>query len=251
MSRLTEKEQLQDDNYEFPYHYIPSFDNENFSQVKTLRWGYEYLSYIRFVLEKLKTWKFESLLDVGCGDGRFLYEVSRCFSHKRLVGLDYSQRAIRHAIALHPDIEFICGDLTDTSLLRDRFDIITLIETLEHIPPPHIRSFAKGLHYYLKGDGRLMITVPSKNVGLNPKHYQHFDLESLSGVLEPFFAILEHYFINRMSIWTNLLERLLVNRFFILNEPHLLNKIYNGYERYLLPAEENNAVRICAVCRKK
>lgn len=56
----------------------------NFSQVRNLSWGYEYLSYLNFVLEKASQIGFKSLLDVGCGDGRLLYELRQRFSDTQL-----------------------------------------------------------------------------------------------------------------------------------------------------------------------
>lgn len=251
MTRLSKEQEIQESMYQFPYHCIPSFYNGNFSQVRILRCGYEYLSYIRFVLQKVESLNFDSLLDVGCGDGKFLDEAFRRFPKKRLAGLDVSDRAIRFGKAFNPNVEYICGDITDATLFKDRFDIITLIETFEHIPLDDIQAFVRGLHYYTKDDGILILTVPSKNIRVSPTHYQHFNLESLSNALEPFFVMSEHHFINSISKWTKALEWLLVNRFFVLNERHLLNMVYRSYERYFLNAEENDAARICALCRKK
>src|SRR4051812_16394470 len=87
-----EREAIQEAEYEFPYHYIPQLENGNFSQVRKLRWGYEYLSYLRFILAQLEKLEFASLLDVGCGEGRFLSEVSKRFPDKNLKGVDRSQR---------------------------------------------------------------------------------------------------------------------------------------------------------------
>src|ERR1051325_285897 len=100
-TRLTPQQTIQDTQYQFPYHYIPTLENGNFSQVRKLRWGYEYLSYLRFVLSTLEEIQFESVLDVGCGEGRFLWEVSKCFSDKRLVGIDLSARADRKSTRLN------------------------------------------------------------------------------------------------------------------------------------------------------
>ena len=130
-------------------------------------------------------------------------------------------------------------------LVKDMLEFnITLIETLEHIPVDKIKSFIKGIDYYLKKDGLLLITVPSKNIAVQPKHYQHFDIKSLTNTLNPLFLIKEQYFINKISYWTKLLESILNNRFFILNEQHLLNMLYRGYEKYLFLAKEKNARRI-------
>ena len=248
-TRLTPQQTIQDTQYQFPYHYIPTLENGNFSQVRKLRWGYEYLSYLRFVLSTLEEIQFESVLDVGCGEGRFLWEVSKCFSDKRLVGIDLSARAVQYAKLLNPEIEFLCGDIAEGASGDEKFDVITLIETLEHVPPDRIAGLVAALRRLLKTDGTLLVSVPSQNLGLNRKHYQHFSLSSLAATLRPSFEITRHYFLNRISKWDSLLKVILTNRYFILNEPRLLNALYRRYENNLLHAGELNGKRICVVCR--
>jgi SAM-dependent methyltransferase len=247
--RLSAEQKIQENEYEFPYHYIPTLDNGNFSQVRKLHWGYEYLSYLRFILSKLEQIEFDSLLDVGCGEGRFLCEAGKRFPNKRLIGLDFSGRAVEYAELLNPNLKFACGDITDATLFSETFDVITVIETLEHVPLADIPDFVKGLRHYLKDDGTLIISVPSQNLALNRKHYQHFSLDSLAESLNPQFKIVEHYFLNRISRWERLLKRLLINKYFILNEPRLLNALYRRYENSLLNAAEADGKRICVVCR--
>src|SRR5215212_3675852 len=93
---------IQEAEYEFPYHYIPRLEGGNFSQVRKLRWGYEYLSYLRFILSRLEGIEFDSLLDVGCGEGRFLHEVFKRYPDKNLLGVDSSSRALEYARLLNP-----------------------------------------------------------------------------------------------------------------------------------------------------
>jgi len=251
MTKLSKEQIIQEKSYNFPYHYIPSFENGNFTQVKTLSWGYEYISYVRFVIEKVEELEFDSLLDVGCGDGRFLYEASRVFPGKKLVGVDFSERAINYAQIINQNSEFIHGSVYDNTLIRDKFELITLIETLEHIPPDNVILFIKSMHNLLKDDGLLLVTVPTKNISVTPKHYQHFDVELLEKYFSSFFSISKYYFINRNSQINKILERMLHNRLFILNEKHLLNLIYSFYEKYMLNAKEENAKRICVLFKKK
>jgi 2-polyprenyl-3-methyl-5-hydroxy-6-metoxy-1,4-benzoquinol methylase len=250
MTTPDKQQRIQESRYRFPYHYIPSCDDGNFVHAKVLRWGFEYLAYIRFVIERIQTLSFDSLLDVGCGDGRLLWEVRQRFPDKDLVGIDVSEQAIRFARAMSPNVEYVCGDVSDPAILAKEFDVITLIEVLEHIPPDRIQPFIRGLHKRLKANGVLVATVPSRNVKVTRKHYQHFDRESLAETLKPHLAVSHCYFINRISRWTRWMKRLLANRWFILNHRGLLNRIYRSYEKHLLPAEEHNAKRICVVCRK-
>ena len=185
MSSLDKEQQLQEKLYTFPYHHIPQYEGRTFSQTRALPWGYQYISYIYFILSKIEKLQFNSLLDVGCGDGKFLVEVSKVFPSIKLVGVDFSERAIGYAKAFNPNIEFLCGDITDPSLIDEKFHIVTIIETLEHISPTELPKFVKGLHNCLKDDGTLVLTVPSTNSPLRGKHFQHFSDESLEKILKP------------------------------------------------------------------
>ena len=188
MATLSREQREQEDDYVFPYHYIPSLAGGDFSSVRVHRWGYQYLAYLEFVIDRIASLSFGSLLDVGCGDGRLLHEIKSRFHDKRLVELDMSERALRFAGAFNPDIQFICGDITDPAAMEGKFDVITLIETLEHIPPEDISAFVEALARRLADDGAAVITVPSKNIRLTRKHYQHFDLESLTRAISPYLT---------------------------------------------------------------
>jgi len=237
--------------YDYPYHYIPAWDGVNFSQTRVLDWGYEYLSYLYFVLGKVNELGFESLLDVGCGDGRFLYELNRRVSGKRLVGMDYSKRAIEYARIMDPGIEWIHGNIDEKGILDPGFDIITLIEVLEHIVPDDIPSFLKCISDYLNSDGMLVVTVPSRNIPTSDKHYQHFDLESLSGTLSPWFEPVDAVYLNKRSLTKRLMHGLLSNRLVVMQNQSILNRCYKFYTKHLLFADMKNCRRIAVVCRQR
>lgn len=246
---LSAEQAVQEAEYEFPYHYIPRLEGGNFSQVRKLRWGYEYLSYLRFVLARLERVEFDSLLDVGCGEGRFLREVSGRFPGKRLLGVDFSARAVEYARLLNPGLRFAREDIAGGAAVSERFDVVTLIETLEHVPPAESGEFVEGLRRRVNEGGLLVVSVPSKNIKMSAKHYLHFDLDSLKSALAPGFKVEEHFYLNRISKWDSLLSAVLTNRYFILNERRLLNALFRRYERSLLAARASDCKRICVVCR--
>jgi 2-polyprenyl-3-methyl-5-hydroxy-6-metoxy-1,4-benzoquinol methylase len=246
----TTEQQIQESQYQFPYHYIPDIRNGYFSQSVVFSWGYEYLSYQEFLLKKLESIQFSSLLDVGCGDGRLIFELGKQYQNIKLIGIDTSQTAINHAKACNPKGNYICGDISNKNLFTDKFDVITLVETLEHIPLESIISFIENLAYHLSDDGVLLVTVPTTVVKLNPKHFQHFSLHSLQAQLQQYFAINQYYHLNKWCITTRLLQKFLSNRLFILNEPHLQNLIYRIYKTFFLIASAKKAKRLCIISRK-
>jgi 2-polyprenyl-3-methyl-5-hydroxy-6-metoxy-1,4-benzoquinol methylase len=243
-------EAIQEQGYDFPYHYIPNWDGKRYSHHRSLAWGHEYLSYLGFLLDLAGRDPHGSLLDVGCGDGRFLGLLHARHPGARLTGIDFSPRAIAFARAFHPDLDWRCEDAGDDTLLPERHDLITLVEVLEHIPPAQVGAFLANLRARLADEGRLILSVPSTNIRVSRKHYQHFDEGSLRQTLAETFAIEELHHLNiRYAPSLQLMRLLLHNRLFILNNRTLLAWCYRFYTRRHLHVKESNCRRLIAVCR--
>jgi SAM-dependent methyltransferase len=248
---LSKEQTIQEEGYEFPYHFLTHFKKGVFQQSRVLEWGFEYQTYIDFLVALVSKKTFQTLLDVGCGEGRFIYELQRVLGSKKLIGTDYSSRAIDLARALNPKGVFIAGDITDKLLFKEQFDIVTLIETLEHIDPKELDIFIRSIASRVKPGGYFIITVPSTMVPVNAKHYQHFTLKKLEETVAPYFDIKEHFYLNRVGMSEYLIRRTLSNRFFYLNEKHLLRWIYAYYKQNMLYGDASSTRRICIVCIKK
>ncbi len=184
MLKLTKKQATQEEEYIFPYHYLDLILNEN-REIKEI----ERMSLISKIKGLVKKFNPKKILDAGCGDGRLCYELKKYFD---ITGMDYSERAIRFAKAFNPEVDFFVRDLDSVnSELENKIDFILLIETLEHIKPEKIRDVLKNMSRYLKEGGKILITVPSTNIKLGDKHYQHFTPELLKEVLNDFFIVNE------------------------------------------------------------
>jgi len=72
-----------------------------------------------------------SVLDWGCGFG-FLSE----FVRGPYLGVDFSPFVIKTAKGLHPEAEFLVGDIRDFQS-PDMFDTVVMLEVLEHLDDPH------------------------------------------------------------------------------------------------------------------
>ncbi|MFH1616002.1 MAG: class I SAM-dependent methyltransferase [Planctomycetota bacterium] len=183
MKQMTKEQQIQEEQYIFPYHYLSLY----FEKHKRLL-HLHYLSMLRTVCETLRPFNGERLLDVGCGDGRLCYELKK--ENVNYTGVDYSANAIAFAKAFNPDSNFHVLNATER-LLEEKFDIITLLEVIEHIPPGDISDCIKMLNQALKTGGRLIISAPSVNLPVISKHYQHFTEESLVKLMPSNFEIIK------------------------------------------------------------
>jgi SAM-dependent methyltransferase len=237
---------VQDEEYSFPYHYVPSF-GDSFTQTFTWTWGIRYAGAMEYLLEKLDELEFDSLADVGTGDGRLVRELTLRYPDRKVIGIDYSARAIGLARAMASDCAFLQRDIVKEPM-EETWDLVTLIEVFEHIPPEFSGEFIRSLWRMIRPGGRLLMTVPHVNAPLPPKHFRHFTMESVLESFQSYFELEDSGFLERTDVGAErLLNRMLCNRFFILNWQPALNRIYRYYrQKILIAPDESVCSRICA-----
>ena len=105
-----------------------------------------------------------SVLDLGCGNGNFLLEISRRGHKAALLGVDFSLPLLRNAESA-PGILFREVDLSqlavDSGQLSSAggWDVITMFATLHHIPSHEMRlDILKTIRKLLKADGRFILS---------------------------------------------------------------------------------------------
>jgi SAM-dependent methyltransferase len=238
MQQEAVREAIQEAEYDFPYHHLTQI--RPFALSRHLFWGHAYAAYTEKVLDLLKDHKFNSLIDIGCGDGKLLTEVARFFSGKRLVGTDFSERALAFARLFAPSVEFRV-DIPD-----EKFDAFTLIEVMEHIKPEEIPAFMDDLKTHLNPGAMGIITVPSDLRPVQLKHYQHFNEDTMRKTLEPHFEVVSVSYLNKQG-W--FIQSLLCNRFFILNWRWATYRLYRRYKRKYQNATRANGLRVLAVVK--
>lgn len=120
----------------------------------------------------------ESLLDVGSGRGVFLFPLLRVFPDLEVTSVDILPHRVelldcisKGGVAnLHPMLADICdGSLPDKS-----FDVVTMLEVLEHIPDTEaaVRNAVRLARNYI------IVSVPSKPDD-NPEHIHLFSNDDL------------------------------------------------------------------------
>ena len=127
------------------------------------------LARTRRTLGFLHSVSFETMLDVGSGRGVFLIPFIREFPWVRLTALDLLEKRVTFLNELaeggFPQLHAVCGDIC-TQPFPDRcFDVVCLLEVLEHIPyvEKAIAAAVRMAKQYI------VLTVPSKPDN-NPEH---------------------------------------------------------------------------------
>ena len=250
---LDEKQLLQEGEYEYPYHYIPTWGSGGFSQTRFWSWGFRYLGGFQVVLDILREIQFDSIVDVGCGDGRFLSEAQIYFSGKTLLGIDYSERAVKLARVMEPNVEYQTVNILDRPL-GHQFDVATCIEVLEHIQPGYVEKFCESLASVIKSGGKLVLTVPHSNTAVNAKHYQHFNSKQLTDLFEPYFTDITFTpFDQKSRLAVPILQRILggAGSHFVVTNQKLTSMFFEIYrKRYLYARSEEDCYRIACVATR-
>jgi SAM-dependent methyltransferase len=242
----------QEELYDYPYHYLPEFADGAFRQHRYWSWGFRYLGRLEIAMGLLEGLPCNSLVDLGCGDGRFLREAAAQANCRRLLGIDRCAAAIEMARALNPHMEFVLGDVA-TQPPPDTFDVGCLLEVIEHVPATALPGFVAALAHWIRPGGHLLLTTPHRNVPLIDKHHQHFDSGMLRDALEPAFEILRVVPFDRISLPLTFGLKLLGGdgRHYIVTHPWPWRVLFRQYrKRCLYPKSERRCERIACLATR-
>lgn len=119
-----------------------------------------FIDYFRKKRAKLMASKLSenaSILDVGCGNGRFLFHLSR-FGNFDLYGIELEGGSAHRASKIK-EIKLKIGTLEDSDFNENSFDAITLFHVFEHLDKP--RKTLDIIEKILKKDGILVLSFPN------------------------------------------------------------------------------------------
>ncbi len=101
------------------------------------------------------------VLELGCGTGRLPTQLVRegLVTPKNVFGLDQSQVAVDQAKAAIPEATFFVGDIYNLELPKAHFDVVLLMEVIEHLefPDPALQQIAS----VVGPNGLLYVSFPN------------------------------------------------------------------------------------------
>jgi len=247
--------EIQELQYNFPYHHLPLDQGGIWTVHRALGWGFEYLPVLDTVLTFVgkaipNPSGEEKILDFGCGDGRLIVEIFAKYKPlKCIVGVDISGQALAYAQAFTYGIRNVkfFRNIKEVVATGDQFDVVVAMEVIEHIDPNDLPVVIDSIYTVMKPGGTFIVSVPTVNQPLNRKHYQHFSLKALQTVFGDRFHMDEARCIHKTGFLADLIRRAVVNRFFILNYPPWVRLCTWFYKRFVKEADEMTSANI--ICR--
>ncbi len=99
-------------------------------------------------------------MDVGCNVGELLEHLASVRPELELSGIDINARAIDLARQRLPAAQLTAGSASVLPHTSDHFDVVTCLDTLEHVPAGERPAVVAEIRRVLKPGGRLIIHVP-------------------------------------------------------------------------------------------
>lgn len=141
------------------------------------------------VLAVLKSAHAESVVDLGCGEGKLLKLLLREKSFRKIIGLDVSIRSLEKASErlklqdLAPmqkeRIQLLHGSLMYRDSRLSGFDAAAIIEVIEHLDVPRLRAFERVVFEFAKPK-TVVLTSPNREYNvlwdnIGPDKFRHGD----------------------------------------------------------------------------
>jgi 2-polyprenyl-3-methyl-5-hydroxy-6-metoxy-1,4-benzoquinol methylase len=129
----------------------------------------------RMILQLLGAEPFESLLDVGCGNGELLALVGQSAEQgarrvPTLAGADLSPDQVERNRRRMPGAEFFALDVQVAPLPRT-FDVVVCSEVVEHLEDA--RAAVANLARMVNPGGCLLVTCPAGTMYATERHFGH------------------------------------------------------------------------------
>jgi len=102
-----------------------------------------------------------AILDIGCASGYLTSQIASFFSSSKIFGVDSYKDAVEFGKRTYPKIQFKYADAHKLPFKNEVFDLITCIETLEHLENP--KGAVSEIYRCLKTNGKALIGQDTDN----------------------------------------------------------------------------------------
>lgn len=152
--------------------------------------------------------KNANILDIGCLNGNLYHFLKESkFEIASFTGVDLSEKLIELAKLRFPEQTWVQADRLKLPFADKTFDVVTLLETLEHVDDP--RASIKEAARVCKDGGSLIVSVPNELKIEDDSHVWSFTTTDL-------FNLLSEYSTNVQILQTcsnnrNIIGRAIIN----------------------------------------
>ncbi|MBI5153351.1 MAG: class I SAM-dependent methyltransferase [Parcubacteria group bacterium] len=133
--------------------------------------------------------KSKKVLDIGCWTGQLEGLIQKDVT--TLIGIEPNREAVKFAKLCHPGTTFLVASADHLPFHNRSFDVVLLLDVLEHVPPNTEEIVLKEICRILKKGGILILTTPHTHwlsIAFDPayflighRHYKEQEIINLLG----------------------------------------------------------------------
>lgn len=144
---------------------------------------------LKLVVEQLKTTESQSVLDLGCGEGKLLKRLLKVKKFTKIVGMDVSYNELlkakdnlrwdRMPLKQKERIELIQGSLAYRDKRLEGFDAATIVEVIEHMDENRLPALVRVVFEFAQPKV-VIVTTPNAEYNalyesMKPSTFRHHD----------------------------------------------------------------------------
>ena len=172
--------------------------------------------YITSALTEINKNDKMEVLDLGCGPGELISELTNKFKNIEITGIDFSEKMLEISNKRNPLATHIKMDTAELSKLEGKYDIIICTHSLPYYKEP--KDVFKQLHRVLSSDGKILVGFASGNsfydkfvlsfVKLTTGKANYPSDNNFEQLISPYFnvenlkIIREKFFMPRIAVYT-------------------------------------------------
>lgn len=99
------------------------------------------------------------VLDLGCGTGELIFELTNKFNNLEVTGIDFSEKMIEISKKRNPSAKHLQMDASELYILDSKYDIIVCTHSMPYYKEP--KNVFKHLNNLLSDEGKLLIGFAS------------------------------------------------------------------------------------------
>ncbi|NLA13285.1 MAG: methyltransferase domain-containing protein [Tissierellia bacterium] len=99
------------------------------------------------------------VLDLGCGTGELIFELTNKFNNLEVTGIDFSEKMIEISKKRNPSAKHLQMDASELYILDSKYDIIVCTHSMPYYKEP--KNVFKHLNNLLSDEGKLFVGFAS------------------------------------------------------------------------------------------
>ncbi len=173
-------------------------------------------NYIISAIDSLNANHKLKVLDLGCGPGQLINELTKKFNNLEITGIDFSDKMLEISKSKNPHATHINLDVSELYKLKDSYDVIICTHSLPYYKEP--QKTMHELSRLLKDEGKILMGFASGNslydkialsfVKLTTGPANYPSDENFKGIISSYFKvetlkiIKEKFFMPRIAVYT-------------------------------------------------